>query len=58
MVGGPTTSGGPATALSDTEARTLFQRTCAHPYARWFLLYELYTRAAGFRSLAAPGGGV
>jgi hypothetical protein len=57
VVGGPT-SWGPATALSPTEATTLFQRTCAHGYARNFLLYELYTRAAGFRSLAHPRPGV
>lgn len=52
IVGGPTTWG-PATALSTSEAQTLFQRTCANDYARYFLLYELYTRAAGFHSLAA-----
>jgi hypothetical protein len=50
VVGGPT-SFGPATALTRAEATRLFDRTCARPYARSFLLYELYTRAAGFRSL-------
>jgi hypothetical protein len=50
VVGGPT-SFGPATALTRAEATRLFDRTCARPWARNFLLYELYTRAAGFRSL-------
>ena len=50
VVGGPT-SFGPATALTHPEAMRLFARTCAGPWARSFLLYELYTRAAGFRSL-------
>jgi hypothetical protein len=50
VVGGPT-SFGPATALTRPEATRLFDRTCASPWARSFLLYELYTRAAGFRSL-------
>jgi hypothetical protein len=50
VVGGPT-SFGPATALTRAEASRLFDRTCASPWARNFLLYELYTRAAGFRSL-------
>jgi hypothetical protein len=43
---------GPATTLTAAEATTLFRRTCSHGYARHFLLYELYTRAAGFRSVA------
>jgi hypothetical protein len=50
VVGGPTPFG-PATALSAPEAQRLFDRTCAHPWASGFLLYELYTRASGFRSL-------
>jgi hypothetical protein len=50
VVGGPT-SFGPATALTRPEATRLFDRTCARPWASNFLLYELYTRAAGFRSL-------
>jgi hypothetical protein len=50
VVGGPT-SFGPATALTRSEATRLFDRTCARSWARNFLLYELYTRAAGFRSL-------
>jgi hypothetical protein len=50
VVGGPTPYG-PASALSAPEAQRLFDRTCAHPWATNFLLYELYTRASGFRSL-------
>ena len=53
VVGGPTPYG-PATALTRAEAERLFDRTCANPIARNFLLYELYTRAAGFRSLVDP----
>jgi hypothetical protein len=52
VVGGPTPFG-PATALTRAEATRLFDRTCTSPWARNFLLYELYTRAAGFRSLVA-----
>jgi hypothetical protein len=51
VVGGPTPFG-QATALTSAEAERLFDRTCARPMAQSFLLYELYTRAAGFRSLA------
>jgi hypothetical protein len=51
VVGGPT-PWGTATTLTAAEASTLFRRTCSHGYARNFLLYELYTRAAGFRSAA------
>jgi hypothetical protein len=51
VVGGPTPFG-QATALTPAEAERLFDRTCAMPIARNFLLYELYTRASGFRSLA------
>jgi hypothetical protein len=47
VVGGPTPYG-PATTLPATAARDLFDRTCARRYARGFLLYELYTRAAAF----------
>jgi hypothetical protein len=53
VVGGPTPYG-PATALTRAEAERLFDRTCSNPIARNFLLYELYTRAAGFRSLVDP----
>ena len=53
VVGGPTPFG-PATALTHAEGERLFDRTCATPIARNFLLYELYTRASGFRSLVEP----
>jgi hypothetical protein len=53
VVGGPTPFG-QATALTAAEAERLFDRTCGNPVARYFLLYELYTRAAGFRSLVEP----
>ena len=55
VVGGPTPFG-QATALTPAEAERLFDRTCSNQYARYFLLYELYTRASGFRSLADPSG--
>jgi hypothetical protein len=47
LVGGPTPYG-PATALSADDAERLFDTRCAHSYARGWLLYELYTRAAAF----------
>jgi hypothetical protein len=50
-VGGASTSGGHGTTLMRTEAYALFNRACASPIAHGFLLYELYIRAAGFRSL-------
>jgi hypothetical protein len=50
VVGGPTPYGRASTLPADV-ARRLFDRTCSRPYARGFLLYELYTRAAAF---AAP----
>lgn len=53
VVGGPTPDG-PATTLTSAEAQRLFDRACARPMARGFLLYELYIRAAGFRSFAVP----
>src|SRR5207244_7965394 len=55
VVGGPTPYG-QATALTRAEAQRLFARTCSNPIARYFLLYELYTRASGFRSLFDPSG--
>ena len=45
---GPTPYG-PASTLPAPEAHRLFDRACAKPYARGFLLYQLYTRAAAFR---------
>jgi hypothetical protein len=47
VVGGPTPYG-PASTLPAPYAHALFDRTCARFYARGFLLYELYTRAAAF----------
>jgi hypothetical protein len=48
-VGGATPYG-PGTTLSSREAHSLFDRACSSPIARHWLLYELYIRAAGFRS--------
>jgi hypothetical protein len=53
VVGGPTGSAR-GTSLTTGEAYALFDRACASRIARHFLLYELYTRAAGFRSLGSP----
>jgi hypothetical protein len=50
-VGGATPYG-PGTTLSSSEAHGLFDRACASPMAKGWLLYELYIRAAGFRSYA------
>jgi hypothetical protein len=48
-VGGATPYG-PGTTLSGSQAQSLFERACASPIAQNWLLYELYIRAAGFRS--------
>jgi hypothetical protein len=56
VVGGPSTSGGVGTTLTRPQAYALFDRACASPIARGFLLYELYIRAAGFRSYIPPSG--
>ncbi|HEY0633664.1 MAG TPA: hypothetical protein VGC98_16535, partial [Thermoleophilaceae bacterium] len=50
-VGGATPYG-PGTTLTSAEAHTLFDRACSNPIAQHWLLYELYIRAAGFRSYA------
>jgi hypothetical protein len=50
-VGGATPYGN-GTTLSTAEAHGLFDRACASPIAQHWLLYELYIRAAGFRSYA------
>jgi hypothetical protein len=55
VVGGPT-PGGRGTTLASGEAQRLFDHACASPVARGFLLYELYIRAAGFRSFMKPSG--
>lgn len=48
-VGGGSTYGR-GTTLSSSQAHDLFDRACASPIAQNWLLYELYIRAAGFRS--------
>ena len=51
VAGGP--SGyGPGATLSQDAAFALFDRTCTSPIAANFLLYEIYNRAAAFRSQA------
>jgi hypothetical protein len=50
-VGGATPYGN-GTTLSSAQAHGLFDRACANPIAQHWLLYELYIRAAGFRSYA------
>jgi hypothetical protein len=50
-VGGATPYG-PGTTLTSSEAHSLFDRACSSPIAQNWLLYELYIRAAGFRSYA------
>jgi hypothetical protein len=52
-VGGGTPYGR-GTTLSTDEALGLFDRACSSPIAQNWLLYELYIRAAGFRSYTAP----
>jgi hypothetical protein len=48
-VGGATPYGN-GTTLTSAQAHSLFDRACASPIANGWLLYELYIRAAGFRS--------
>jgi hypothetical protein len=48
-VGGATPYGRGST-LSSAQAHTLFDNACSSPIARHWLLYELYIRAAAFRS--------
>ena len=50
-VGGATPYGR-GTTLTSSEAHALFDRACSSPIAQHWLLYELYIRAAGFRSYA------
>jgi hypothetical protein len=47
---GGATQYGRGTTLSSGQAHTLFDNACASPIAKHWLLYELYIRAAGFRS--------
>ena len=53
-VGGATPYGR-GTTLAPDEARGLFARACSNPIAQHWLLYELYIRAAGFRSYGQQG---
>ena len=49
-IGGPTPYG-PGTTLPDGRVHRLFDTVCTPGFASHFLLYEIYVRAAGFRSL-------
>jgi hypothetical protein len=42
---------GPGTTLPAARVHALFDRVCAPTFTRHFMLYEIYVRAAGFRSL-------
>ena len=48
VVGGPSDAGGRGTILPTQQAHQLFDRACAAPQARGFLLYSIYTKAAAF----------
>lgn len=52
-VGGATPYGN-GTTLNAAEANALFDRACGSQIAQNWLLYEIYIRAAGFRSYASP----
>jgi hypothetical protein len=54
-VGQPTTGGRRGATLPDGRAYRLFQRVCANTFTSHFLLYEMYNRAAGFRSIDGKG---
>jgi hypothetical protein len=41
--------------LPDDSAYEIIDSPCENSYARGFLLYEIYTRAAGFDSLTGGG---
>jgi hypothetical protein len=52
VVGGPTEyKGTRGTTLTAGETYQLLNNACSNPIAKNFLLYELYIRAAAFRSL-------
>jgi hypothetical protein len=55
VVGGPVNGGGRGATLSDERAYRLFQNVCRNTFASHFLLYEMYNRAAAFKSLGPPG---
>lgn len=48
---GGSTPYGPGTTLPDAKVHALFDRVCAPTFTRHFMLYEIYIRAAGFKSL-------
>jgi hypothetical protein len=53
-VGAPTEYRGVrGTALTEAQAYQLLDSSCAGPISRHFLLYQLYIRAAAFRSMWA-----
>ena len=45
---------GEATTLTDEEVTRLLDNQCSVEYAEHFLLYQIYIRAAGFKSLGQP----
>ncbi|HEX2084856.1 MAG TPA: hypothetical protein VHF89_04170 [Solirubrobacteraceae bacterium] len=51
---GRLTAAGRGATLPDDEVVALFDRVCARREARHFLLYEIYIRAVGLRSVGAP----
>ena len=48
---GGSTPYGPGTTLPDARVHRLFDTVCAPSFTSHFLLYEIYVRAAGFKSL-------
>ena len=56
--GGPVTGSGTngrGTVLDDDQAYKFFDQYCEQDFAQHFLLYRLYSRAAGFFGQAPPG---
>ena len=47
---------GRGSVLTDEQATTMFNSTCASPRARGFVLYKIYAFSRGFRG-GTPGGG-
>jgi hypothetical protein len=50
-IGGRTTGGAVGTTLPADRVQRLFDRVCAPSFTSHFLLYEIYIRAAGLKSL-------
>jgi hypothetical protein len=48
VIGGASTTGGVGTTLTEAQAMTLLDRTCASPKTAHFVLYMIYARAAAF----------